>query len=548
MASLWDYFGKSPEDKGKASGLDAYFLNEEPPATDPSGQVEPCAVKFNEDLIYWAMRNLPVREAVKHFLICGAIGTGKTTTIDLFLQSIKERFRPGRAKPEQLVIFDAKSEIVPKLNALGYSVELDEPKDNNVWLLNPFDKRSCTWNISEAVETPLMARHFAALIVPEEPGSTTPFFWSAARQLVYAVVIGLFKSPVFTTKKTWDLRDLLSALANRDRIAAITSLDPRAKELAASILNDKQHSDAVVASLATKLARFEEVAALWKATPKPRLFSIPDFLKKPGVLIIGNDPVLRESLWPINAMLLKSLAQEILRGTETQEPRHWFVLDEFPAMERVEAIQDLVNRGRSKGASVLIGMQGIDRLNELYGPYGANDLLEQLTHKTFFRAGGPATAQWIESFFGRYRRTEESYSKSTSKEGTSYTTNWGTHENSVFLGSFFMDLPFTGPGKPFVAVHDIPSLEKTLITRRQFDEVNSWRVKPADVKAVMGRTSILEQTLVGWDTAEAAEYCATPSPAANPEAGDPPPEPKADSQKKADRDDPLPPRKERWPD
>ena len=64
----------------------------------------------------------------------------------------------------------------------------------------------------------------------------------------------------------------------------------------------------------------------------------------------------------------------------------------------------------------------------------------------------------------------------------------------------------------------------------------------------MGRTSILEQTLVGWDTAEAAEYCATPSPAANPEAGDPPPEPKADSQIKADRDDSLPPRKERWPD
>jgi hypothetical protein len=247
-------------------------------------------------------------------------------------------------------------------------------------------------------------------------------------------------------------------------------------------------------------------------------------------------------------MLLKSLAQEILRGTETQEPRHWFMLDEFPAMERVEAIQDLVNRGRSKGASVLIGMQGIDRLNELYGQYGANDLLEQLTHKTFFRAGGPATAQWIESFFGRYRRTEESYSKSTSKDGTSYSTSWDTRENSMFLGSFFMDLPFTGPGKQFVAVHDIPSLGKTLITRRKFDEVNSWRVKPTDVKAVIGRTSILEQTLVGWDTAEAAEFCAIPSPASNPAAGDPPPEPKVVTTKKADRDDPLPPRNERWPD
>ena len=548
MASLWDYFGKNPEDNGKPSGLEAYFLDEEPPATDPSGQVEPCAVEFNEELMYWAMRNLPVKEAVKHFLVCGAIGTGKTTTIDLFLQSIKDRFRPGREKPEQLIIFDAKSEIVPKLNALGYSVELDAPENNNVWLLNPFDKRSCTWNISEAVETPLMARHFAALVVPEEPGSNTPFFWSASRQLVYAVLIGLFRTPVYARKKSWELRDLLSALANRERILAITSLDPRAKELAQSILNDKQHSDAVVASLATKLARFEEVAALWKSNSKPRLFSIPEFLKKPGVLIIGNDPVLRESLWPINAMLLKSLAQEILRGTETQEPRHWFVLDEFPAMERVEAIQDLVNRGRSKGASVLIGMQGIDRLNELYGQHGANDLLEQLTHKTFFRAGGPETAQWIERFFGQYRRTEESHGSSWSKEGTSHSTSWGTTERAMFLASFFMNLPFTGPGKELVAVHDIPSLQKTSITRRPFDKVNSWRVKPTDVKAVMGRTSILEQTLVGWDTAETAEYCATPSPAANPAAGDPPEEPKAVTKKKADRDEALPERKERWPD
>lgn len=523
MASLWDYFGKSPEEEGKASGLESYFLGEEPVATDPSGQSEPCAVQFNENLIYWAMRNLPIKEAVRHFLVCGAIGTGKTTTIDLFLQSIKERFRPGREKPEQLIIFDAKSEIVPKLNALGYSVELDAPEENNVWLLNPFDKRSCTWNISQAVETPLMARHFAALIVPEERGSNTPFFWSAARQLVYAVLIGLFKTPVFARNQTWDLRDLLSALANRERIQAISALDPRAKELAGSILNDKQHSDAVVASLATKLARFEEVAALWNSVPRPRLFSIPEFLKKPGVLIIGNDPVLRESLWPINAMLLKSLAHEILRGTETQEPRHWFVLDEFPAMERVEAIQDLVNRGRSKGASVLVGMQGIDRLNELYGPQGANDLLEQLSHKTFFRAGGPDTAEWIERFFGRYRRTEESYSRSWAKDGTSRSTSWGTTERSMFQASFFMDLPFTGPGKPFVAVHDIPSIGKTVITRRQFDEVNSWRVEPnKKVDAVIGRTSILEQTLVGWDEVIAAEHCALPSPAANPGAGDPP--------------------------
>lgn len=107
MASLWDYFGTREGEKGNSSGLESYFLNDEPPPTDPSGQVEPSAVQYNEDMFYWAMRNLPVKEAAKHFLVCGAIGTGKTTTIDLFLQSIQSRFRLGRERPEQLIVFDA---------------------------------------------------------------------------------------------------------------------------------------------------------------------------------------------------------------------------------------------------------------------------------------------------------------------------------------------------------------------------------------------------------------------------------------------------------
>jgi hypothetical protein len=31
------------------------------------------------------------------------------------------------------------------------------------------------------------------------------------------------------------------------------------------------------------------------------------------VLVLGNDPVLRDSIWPINALLLEALTQEILR-------------------------------------------------------------------------------------------------------------------------------------------------------------------------------------------------------------------------------------------
>jgi hypothetical protein len=516
MAPFWDYFTEisdDDEEKPKSSFWEYFTASDAPDAeTVQSVNADPCAISFDEDMVYWAMRNIPVTEAVKHFLVCGAIGTGKTTTIDLFLQSIAPRFKPGRNTSEQLIIFDAKCDIIPKLASLGFSLDEDSEK-TNIWLLNPYDKRGATWAIAEAVKSPLMARHFATLLVPEEKNSTAPFFWSASRQLVYAVLLALNR----IAGTDWTLRDLLCALISRERISAVTEIHPRAKELASAVLSDTQHSSGVISTLATKLAPLEEVAKLWHNPPQVRSFSISKFLKRPGVLILGNDPLLRESLWPINAMLLTSLSKHILRGPEVKVPKHWFVLDEFAAMEKVASIQELVNRGRSKGASVLIGLQGIDRVNELYLETGANDLLEQLSNKTFLRAGGPKTAEWIERYFGKYRCTEPVYSESWSRSsgpsgqsntGQSGSVQYQTVERSIFLASFFMDLPFTGPGLPLVSVSDIPSLHKTLITRRWFDAINSWRKPPdKDTDALQAREEDLDQALEPWDKVEEARFC-----------------------------------------
>lgn len=541
MASLWDYFLKTPEDEksGLSSPLWQYFITTEAPdaETVQSIKADPCAITFDDKMVFWAMRNIPIAEAVKHFLVCGAIGTGKTTIIDLFLQSIAPRFKQDRTTPEQLIIFDAKCDIIPKLATLGFS--LDEPSEKtNVWLLNPYDKRTATWSIAEAVATPLMAQHFAALLVPEEKHSNAPFFWTASRQLVYAVILALNR----VAKGKWDLRTLLCALSSRERIAAVTEGHPRAKVLASAILSDTQHSSGVISTLATKLAPLEQVAALWHKPPQHRPFSISKFLKRPGVLILGNDPLLRESLWPITAMLLKSLSKQILRGPESKLPKHWFVLDEFPAMEQVDSIHELVNRGRSKGASVLIGVQGLDRLNELYGENGANDLLEQCSNKTFFRAGGPKTAEWIERYFGKYRRTESVYTESWSSTGRSASVQYQTAERSALLASFFMDLPFTGPGCPLVTVSDVPSLHKTFITRRWFDDINSWRKKlPREgTDALQAREDELEQTLEEWDPDDIARICGPKSeePAAS----------EGDSQKIQPKKAKLITREEVWPD
>jgi hypothetical protein len=83
-----------------------------------------------------------------------------------------------------------------------------------------------------------------------------------------------------------------------------------------------------------------------------------------------------------------------------------------------------------------------------------------------------------------------------------------------------MDLPFTGPGRPLVSVSDVPSLQKTLITQRWFDDINSWRKLPDDATdALQPRESDIDQTLEAWDKTEEGRFCGLGKKAAKKQAG-----------------------------
>jgi type IV secretory pathway TraG/TraD family ATPase VirD4 len=413
-----------------------------------------------------------------------------------------------------LILFDGKCDALPQLAALGLN---PEDESQNIYILDPNDERCAVWDLAEATRTPLMARYLATLLVPEEQRSSAPFFPDSARDLIFAVLLGLG----VPGNPKWDFRDLICALDSRERIRAITARHPRAKVIAERILSDEKHSFGVLSSLGTKIVRFESVAALWNTAPSARKFTIEKFLAAPGVLVLGNDPVLRDSIWPINALLLKALTQEILRRPNTRRPRHWFVLDEFPAMERVDCIHDLLRRGRSKGASVLIGAQGIEALTAIYDDNGANDLLSQCTYKTFLRCGGPRTAAWAESFFGHIRRTEASYSESHSSQGSSHSCAYHVVERSLFIASTFMNLPLPDVGKPFIAVSDVPCLDATLISRRWSDQLFAWcRQLSADTDFVAAkpRNNVWEQTLEQWSDEEERSFLGQPQKGLPPKA------------------------------
>lgn len=154
FSPLWDLFthaepdGFPPEPNPDPRSASA------PPASHggPSGHHHPnghTVPAFDEDTFQWAMRALPLKEACQHLVVCGTTGSGKTIAIRLFLQSIAHRFQCKRKTAEQLIIFDAKGDAIPLLAGMGL-----RPEHPNVWILNPIDRRSRVWNISEAVSSP----------------------------------------------------------------------------------------------------------------------------------------------------------------------------------------------------------------------------------------------------------------------------------------------------------------------------------------------------------------------------------------------------------
>lgn len=107
--------------------------------------------------------------------------------------------------------------------------------------------------------------------------------------------------------------------------------------------------------------------------------------------------------------------------------------------------------GDPEGASVLIALQSIAGLIDVYGEHRATDILSACANKTFLRLGDPDTAAWAERFFGQVRRSETVVSESWGgKGGFSSSVQRSLVDRPMLLASTFLNLGFTGLPKTAV--------------------------------------------------------------------------------------------------
>ncbi|MGE4211701.1 MAG: type IV secretory system conjugative DNA transfer family protein [Oligoflexales bacterium] len=497
--------------------------------------------------------------ATKNFCFVGTVGSGKTVSIKLLLQTVLP-FITYEEFDHRALVYDPKQEMLPFLLGLNqYIEELDrqdaeaddrephEIKPIEIKTLNPFDVNGYAWDMASDITERAHAQEMSTILIPMEPNAHQPFFGDAARHLLEGVITSFMLS----AGKRWTFRDVMYAMGTKDRIIEVLNLHEETRELIPLYFDHEETAKNIMSTVATKLKSFKIIAGLWdRARKKVGTVSLKDWLESRQkkneqnyILVLGNDETARTAIDAINQVIFKRVSQMILNQPdldyvvdseeiackEVDQRRHWIILDEVRNAGRLDGLQALMTKGRSKGAAVVLSFQDIDGLRSVYGKDEANEMTGQCSSYAVFRLQSPETAEWAARVFGSGELKEEYTDKSSGKsvtEGSNWQSgpggnssggsyaesyNWGEskrlvyRESKVVYPSQFTYLPPAGFEEGLSGWYLSPYVKKPYGLNISGDALfgsGGWLAKSAEYE--MKRRSRRAQKLCPWSNEERA--------------------------------------------
>ena len=143
---------------------------------------------------------------------------------------------------------------------------------------------------------------------------------------------------------------------------------------------------------------------------------VQDEDNKSWIFITANENML-ETLKPYMAAMVNIITTSLMSLSEDPNRRLWFIMDELPALQKIESLHALLSKGRKYGACVVGGIQSLSQFEEIYGHQGAKTILNLFNSKFFFRMEESSACDQISRWIGEEEIEE-------SKEGLSY----GAHQ------------------------------------------------------------------------------------------------------------------------
>jgi len=300
----------------------------------------------------------------KHAMILGKTGAGKTT---VFLPLIAQAINRG----DRVIIHDAKGgDFVSKFYDSRDSL-----------LLGVWDKRGAVWEVSKDVRDYETASEFSKIIVPVL--DKNDFFITSAQNIFLGILVYLMNE-----KTHWGWGDIYEMLKT-DGLELRGKLIKHEPTIQLALPLDTGGAGGglatsagdVLSTLASSASGLVRVLAEAEKSNSKR-FCVDDLLNsksKIKVIILNGNGKYSKIQGKLFSLIIESMKMVITspdyKERKPYAPGFWFFLDEFPQLGKMEQVKTLLEVGRSKGIRVVMGLQSISQLKEIYNQDAANTIM-----------------------------------------------------------------------------------------------------------------------------------------------------------------------------
>jgi type IV conjugative transfer system coupling protein TraD len=325
----------------------------------------------------------PSEAEVKHMMITGTTGSGKTNAFNHLLKSIRQR-------GDRAVIVDTTGGFIAHF--------YDEKQDK---LLNPFDKRSQNWCLwSECPNPETDFDELADALIPESNGQDS--FWSrAARQAFSACAVTLAQ------KKDYSLHELTRLSLK----ASLTELTEKLRETLVASYFSKEGEKTAMSIRATLASHIKSLESLEDVSPFDQsAFSITHWIKneKKGFLFFHSKPKQRAYLKPLLSTWFSMAVKGLMDLQPDPKRRIWFIVDELASLNQLSGLDTALAEARKYGGCFVIGFQNLSQIEDIYNPTMAKVISDLTVSKLIFETVDPMNARKLSEVLGEHEVMESS--------------------------------------------------------------------------------------------------------------------------------------------
>jgi len=399
---------------------------------------------------------VPASLEVRHFLLFGKPGTGKTTILNQVISSLK--------KNDKSIIYDFKGDFIERFY---------DPKKDHIF--NPLDRRSIKWNIFNEIFHRSDITSISHSLIPPQLRTQDPYWNNAARDVFSSILHYLYLNDKKTNRDIWE-----ACTAEPEAIKKMCSYSEHTKRGLRYIEDaSSRHALSVLSTMHQFVNAFEYMIQM------DGDFSISKWIEEgEGKIFISSYPDIKDLLRPILSMFIDILSRKLLSLQDSLNRRIYIFLDEFGSLQFLPSIVDLLTRGRSKGASVWIGIQDLGQISRVYGENYRQSILNSCGNAFIFSVSDPTTAKYLVQRIGQRKilEPEESYSMGVEDFRDGLSISKRVKIENLLLDSDFYTLPDLTAYVQFAGIDGI--------TRMKFPYISYL---PRNPRMVMVTENILEE-------------------------------------------------------